>query len=204
VEVETELKAIPNTELIDEFGAEGKTTRVDQTLGRDLAVEIQSALELLVEVFDGTRNGVDERPCARAHLGRSADRRPFIIAAGSACKPPSMVRRLRNVCISAVGSESTLNNSGTVCRCCTIMIVCGGLQAITKAYRNSRSRYVASRSRFHCFAPASSAQVIYTAAGDVALCIHTRIVNPALVQQRGDMTTNTALYNERFAQLCTR
>ena len=44
---------MPETELIDENGAEGKAARVDQTLGRDLAVDIKDALELLVEVFDG-------------------------------------------------------------------------------------------------------------------------------------------------------
>jgi hypothetical protein len=44
---------MPKTELIDENGAERKAPRVDQTLGRDLAVDVKDALELLVEVFDG-------------------------------------------------------------------------------------------------------------------------------------------------------
>ena len=41
------------TELIDENGADGKTTRVDQTLGWDLVVKIKDAFKLLAEVFDG-------------------------------------------------------------------------------------------------------------------------------------------------------
>lgn len=39
--------------MVDENGAEGKTTRVDETLGRDPAVDVKDTFELLVKVFDG-------------------------------------------------------------------------------------------------------------------------------------------------------
>lgn len=52
--------------------------------------------------------------------------------------------------------------------------------------------------------PAAIAQAIYVAAGDVALRTRARTVNPVLVQQKADMTTNAVLYKQRFAKLCTR
>ena len=46
------LVPIPQRELIDEHRAQGKAARVDQPLGRHLAVHVEDALELFVEIFD--------------------------------------------------------------------------------------------------------------------------------------------------------
>ncbi len=49
------LKAIPQRELIDEDGPEGEPASIAQARGRHLAMTIEDALKLFVEVLDRQR-----------------------------------------------------------------------------------------------------------------------------------------------------
>src|SRR5262245_59252257 len=49
------LLPVPQRELIDEYSAQGKSACVDQPLGRHLAVHLEDALELFIEVFNRMR-----------------------------------------------------------------------------------------------------------------------------------------------------
>ena len=49
------LVPVPQRELIDEHGAQGKAAGVDQPLGRYLTMHIEDSLELFIEIFNRVR-----------------------------------------------------------------------------------------------------------------------------------------------------
>ena len=56
------LKAIQERQLIEQDGAQGKAASVAQALRRYLAMTIEDALELLVEILDGHRTQLMKHP----------------------------------------------------------------------------------------------------------------------------------------------
>src|SRR3712207_6400845 len=54
-EVEAVLVTVPQGQLVDEHGAERPALGVEEPFGRHLSVAIEDALELLVQIFDGSR-----------------------------------------------------------------------------------------------------------------------------------------------------
>ena len=76
-EVQRLFLPIPQRELIDEHGAQGKAAGVDQPLGRYLTMHIEDSLELFIEIFNRVRaQRVQEAthldPIIRMRIGTAA------------------------------------------------------------------------------------------------------------------------------------